>query len=117
MKKHDPLALKFLIDVMIAKEFLDIHLPFRIKNICDLNTLTIESGSYIEDDLKSHYYDVVYCLKSKDDDNSIYIYTLIDYQNSASELMPLRILRYQLAIIQKYIDKYGKNSGLPSVIL
>jgi len=61
-KKHDPLARKFLTDLSIAKEFLSTHLPTDLLEACDLDTLQIESGSYIEDDLQTHCSDIVYKL-------------------------------------------------------
>ena len=51
VKQHDALVKKFLTNLDTALDFLQIHLPAEIKNICDLSSLTIESGSYLEDDL------------------------------------------------------------------
>lgn len=114
-KQHDPLTRKFLTDVSVAREFLAIYLAPEIRAKCDFNSLKIESGSYIEDDLSIHCSDIVYQLDLINNNGSAYIYTLIEHQSSAIKLMPLRILKYQLAIIQKHLDN-NKSDKLPLVI-
>ncbi len=32
-----------------ARDFLDIHLPAELRELCDLDTLHLESGSFIEE--------------------------------------------------------------------
>ncbi len=39
--------------------------PATIKDKCDFSTLRIDSGSYIEDDLKAHVSDIVYAIDLK----------------------------------------------------
>ena len=114
-KKHDPLARKFLSDISVAKEFLSIHLAPELLAKCDLDTLQIESGSYIESDLAVHYSDIVYRLELKENKCSAFIFNLIEHQSSPDKMMPLRILRYQLAIIQKYIEDNEGTEQLPIV--
>ncbi len=120
LKQHDPLVRKHLSNIEVAKDFLDIHLPLEIKSRCDLSSVVVESGSYIDDDLKTHCSDIVYKLKllTGDQDSCIYVYTLIEHQSSPEVLMPLRILRYQLAIIQKHLDnkKVSNDHKLPLVV-
>ncbi len=60
VKKHDELSKKFLTDISTARDFLRLHLDKDIVAKCDLNTLAIESGSYIEDNLKQYASDIVY---------------------------------------------------------
>ncbi len=42
-----------------ARDFLDIHLPAELRELCDLDTLHLESGSFIEESLKGHSTDVL----------------------------------------------------------
>lgn len=115
-KQHDPLARKFLTDIDVAKEFLQIHLVPEILARCDLDTLVIEPTSYIEDDLKLHCSDVVYKIRLKNGSGYAYIYTLVEHQSSPDKLMPFRIIKYQIAIIQNHIDTYGASKPLPIVV-
>jgi predicted transposase/invertase (TIGR01784 family) len=41
---------------------------------------------------------------------------LVEHQSKAEELMPLRIIRYQIAIIQQHMDKHPKQKNLPMVV-
>ena len=77
-KKHDPLARKFLSDISVAKEFLSIHLAPELFSKCDLETLQIESGSYIEPDLAVHYSDVVYRVELVENKGTAFIFNLIE---------------------------------------
>jgi predicted transposase/invertase (TIGR01784 family) len=116
IKKHDPLARKFLTDIEIAKDFVKLHLSDKIKAKCDFDTMRIESGSYIEPDLQVHFSDVVYSVNLKKCTSSAYIYVLIEHQSAPERFMPLRILRYQLAIIQKHLDNHKMAKKLPLVV-
>lgn len=115
IRPHDPLSRKFLSNLKIAREFISIHLAPTLLEKCVLDSLKIEPGSYVEDNLKFHYSDIVYRLDLKDNKGSAYVYTLVEHQSTAEELMPLRIMKYQLAIIQKYLDTHKKATKLPIV--
>ncbi|WP_179364349.1 Rpn family recombination-promoting nuclease/putative transposase, partial [Escherichia coli] len=51
---HDAVFKQFLMHAEIARDFLEIHLPVELRELCDLNTLHLESGSFIEESLKGH---------------------------------------------------------------
>ncbi|HGJ5884366.1 Rpn family recombination-promoting nuclease/putative transposase, partial [Arsenophonus sp.] len=53
LSHHDSLFKKFLGDITIARDFLKIHLPEKLRQLCDFSTLGMESGSFIEPDLRS----------------------------------------------------------------
>ena len=56
---HDALFKQFLTHPETAKDLLDIHLPKNLRDICDLTTLKLESGSFIEDNLRPYCSDVL----------------------------------------------------------
>ncbi len=49
---HDAVFKQFLMHAETARDFLEIHLPVELRELCDLNTLHLESGSFIEESLK-----------------------------------------------------------------
>lgn len=51
---HDAVFKQFLMHAETARDFLEIHLPVELRELCDLNTLHLESGSFIEESLKGH---------------------------------------------------------------
>ena len=116
IKKHDQLSKKFLTNLPTAQEFVKIYLDQKILAKCDIKTLSIESGSYIDEKLQTRFSDVVYKIDFKNKSNCAYVYVLVEHQSSPEELMPVRILRYQLEIIQKHIDTYEVTNKLPLVV-
>nr|WP_081442337.1 Rpn family recombination-promoting nuclease/putative transposase [Citrobacter rodentium] len=61
---HDATFRQFLTQQDIARDFMEIHLPAELRTICDLSTLKLESGSFVEDDLRQYFSDVLYSLKT-----------------------------------------------------
>lgn len=109
---HDSFFKKFLGDIAIARDFLDIHLPKHLRQQCDLNTLAMCSGSFIEDDLRPHCSDMLYSLKSTQGD--AYIYCLIEHQSRPEPMMAFRLLRYSVTAMHRHLEQ--GNRQLPVVI-
>ncbi len=109
---HDGLFKAFLTTADTAKDMLEIHLPTHLKALCDLSTLKLESGSFLEDDLRPYYSDVLYSMKTECGDG--YIYALIEHQSSPDEHMAFRMFRYAIAAMQKHLD--AGNKDLPLVV-
>lgn len=61
---HDAVFKQFLCHPDTARDFLEIHLPSTLRQICNLNTLRLESGSFIEEDLRPHYSDILWSLET-----------------------------------------------------
>lgn len=61
---HDATFRQFLTQPEIARDLMQIHLPAELRAICDLSTLKLESGSFVEDDLRQCFSDVLYSLKT-----------------------------------------------------
>ncbi len=49
---HDAIFKQFLSHIDTARDFLEIHLPATLRAVCDLDTLQLASGSFIEDNLR-----------------------------------------------------------------
>lgn len=109
---HDALFKQFLTHPETARDFLDVHLPSALRQACDLNTLLLESSSFIEEDLRAYYSDVLYSLKAGQGDG--YIYALIEHQSSPDRHMGFRLMRYAIAAMQRHLD--ADNDKLPLVI-
>ncbi|WP_350307977.1 Rpn family recombination-promoting nuclease/putative transposase, partial [Photorhabdus viridis] len=43
---HDAVFKQFLSHIDTARDFLEIHLPAKLRAVCDLDTLRLESGSF-----------------------------------------------------------------------
>ena len=110
---HDATFRQFLSQPEIARDFMELHLPAELRAICDLNTLKLESGSFVEDDLRQYFSDVLYSLKTTRDEEG-YIHVLIEHQSSPDKRMAFRLLRYALAAMQRHLEAGHKS--LPLVI-
>ena len=109
---HDGLFKTFLTHTDTARDFLALHLPAELLQLCDLTTLQLESGSFIEENLRTYFADVLYSLKTTEGEG--YIYTLIEHQSSPDRHMAFRLMRYSIAAMQKHLD--AGHEQLPLVI-
>lgn len=75
---HDAVFKQFLTQADTARDFLAIHLPPALRQRCDLDTLQLESASFIEESLRAWYSDVLWSLKTASGEG--YIYVVIEHQ-------------------------------------
>ncbi|EPR9734487.1 Rpn family recombination-promoting nuclease/putative transposase [Enterobacter bugandensis] len=109
---HDATFRQFLTQPDIARDFMEIHLPAELRSVCDLSTLKLESGSFVEEDLRQYFSDVLYSLKTTAGDG--YIHVLIEHQSTPDKHMAFRLIRYAVAAMQRHLEAGHKK--LPLVI-
>lgn len=109
---HDAVFKHLLSQRATARDFLLIHLPPHLREQCNLGTLRLESGSFIEEDLRASHSDILYSLKTRSGEG--YIYILIEHQSSPDRHMAFRLMRYAIAAMQRHLDKGHRQ--LPLVI-
>lgn len=103
---HDRYFRALMAKPEVAQEFFEKHLPDKIKNIVDLKSLQLQHNSYVDNDLHEQVVDLLY---SADFSGlSGYIYVLVEHQSEPEKLMPFRMLKYMVAIMEDYL---GKTSG------
>lgn len=109
---HDAFFKQLMSHVETARDFLQIHLPAALLHYCNLKTLTLTSGSFIEENLRASHSDMLYALKTQN--GAGYIYCLIEHQSSPDPQMSFRLMRYAIAAMQQHLDAGHKT--LPLVI-
>lgn len=109
---HDAAFRQFLAQPNVARDFMELHLPENLLAVCDLSTLKLESGSFVEDDLRQYFSDVLYSLKTSAGDG--YIHVLVEHQSSPDKHMAFRLIRYAIAAMQRHLEAGHKK--LPLVI-
>ena len=114
---HDAVFKHLLSHRATAKDFLDIHLLAPLRALCNLNTLQLESGSFIDDELRASHSDILYSLQTQAGEG--YIYLLIEHQSSADRHMAFRLMRYAIAAMQRHLDKghTAAAAGYPPAVL
>lgn len=78
-----------------------------------MNTLKLESGTFVEDDLRQYASDILWSMKTTTGDDG-YIHLLLEHQSSADKNMAFRQLRYAVAAMQRHLEAGHKK--LPLVI-
>lgn len=109
---HDAAFKAFLTHPDTARDFIELHLPAELQAVCDLSTLKLESGSFVEESLRAYYSDMLYSLKTAAGDG--YIHVLIEHQSTPDRHMAFRLMRYAVAAMQRHLDAGHKK--LPLVI-
>ncbi|HAU4329218.1 Rpn family recombination-promoting nuclease/putative transposase [Citrobacter freundii] len=99
---HDALFKTFLKYPETARDFIEIHLPSRLRTLCDLTTLELKPASFIEENLRAYYSDVLWSMKTSEGDG--YIYVVIEHQSSPDIHMAFRLMRYAIAAMQSHLD-------------
>ncbi|MCK7068969.1 Rpn family recombination-promoting nuclease/putative transposase [Enterobacter bugandensis] len=110
---HDAAFRQFLANPDVARDFMQIHLPAKLQALCDLSSLKLESGTFVEDDLRQYASDILWSMKTTSGDDG-YIHLLLEHQSSADKNMAFRQLRYAVAAMQRHLDAGHKK--LPLVI-
>jgi predicted transposase/invertase (TIGR01784 family) len=105
---HDALVKKAMEDIDTARELLEEYLPTEFKSLIDLSTLAIEKESYVEHHLKKKFSDMVYSVKTKNDKKA-FVYCLLEHQATSDHYIALRLWRYSLLLLERYVK--DKNKG------
>lgn len=111
---HDRVFKAVMSDPNAMRDLLDVHLPAQWRERCDLNTLKLQPGSFIEPDLKAYYSDILYRVNI-DGGDSGYIYVTVEHQSRADALIAFRLMRYAIAAMQQHITQH-KSKTVPVVI-
>jgi conserved hypothetical protein (putative transposase or invertase) len=109
---HDALFKTFMSHPETVGDFLGIHLPAELLALCDLKTLKLASGSFIDESLRASYSDVLWSLQTCDGVG--YVYALIEHQSSPDKHMAFRLMRYAFAAMQRHLE--AGHDTLPLVI-
>jgi len=111
--KHDQLFKKAMENPIVAKEFFDAHLPKNIRALVDTNSLKLEKDSFIEQNLKNSFSDVLFTARF--DNKDAYLYILLEHQSTPDHFMTFRILKYMISICTRHMTLNPGAKHLPLV--
>ena len=99
-------------DKDVAQDFLKHYLSAQIANVVDLNYLTKENNSFVDERFKESFTDMLYRTKINGEDG--YIYFLFEHKSYQDPLVILQLLRY---IVRIWEEKYDRKANrLPIII-
>lgn len=110
---HDALFKQFLTHPDNARDFFSAHLPADILPLCDLSTLRLESGSFVDRQLRQLHSDVLYSVQTTQGEG--YIYCLIEHQSRPDPLMGFRLMYYAMSAMANHL-KTSADATLPLVV-
>ena len=58
---------------------MEIHLPKDLRELCDLDSLKLESASFVDEKLRALHSDILWSVKTREGDG--YIYVVIEHQS------------------------------------
>ena len=106
---HDAVFKRFLRHPETATDFLTLYLPEAIRQRCDFSTLRLQSASFIDEDLRAWYSDVLWSVQTTC--GTGYVYVVIEHQSSPDSHMAFRLMRYAIAAMQRHLDAGHKNAA------
>ena len=109
---HDKYFRTMLSNKDIAKDFLEWHLPSFIKDRVDLDSVETKKDSFVDNNFKKLETDILFSLNFNNEPG--YIYTLVEAQKKPDKYMPLRLLKYLIAIMEHHI-KNNEDKKLPTI--
>jgi len=111
--QSDALFKKILSKPESAKDFLTYYVPEKLLKQLDLSTIIVQPESYIEENLKKSFSDIVYEIKTKTKE-SAFIYVLLEHQSKPDRWMALRLWQYMLRLCERHKSN-KKTAPLPLV--
>jgi predicted transposase/invertase (TIGR01784 family) len=109
---HDRFFKMAMSDKRVAREFFDAHLPEEIRQVVELDQLELQPTSYIDDMRQETINDMLF--KAQISGHDAYLYLIVDHQSSPDWLMPFRVLKYTVNIIDQHL-KDKTNKQLPFI--
>lgn len=112
---HDTFTRTMLSDKKVAADIFNAYLPADMLALIDLDHIELQPRSHIDAFGDERILDISY--KAKMADKDCYLTLLIEHQSIPLRLMPLKILRYSLNILEQHIEteksKKGRNYEKP----
>jgi len=112
-KPHDGLFKSSMMNIRVATDFFEGHLPPAILQKTDLATLQPTNHSFTDEGLSSKESDLVY--KVQINKRDAFIYLLCEHQSTIDQHMALRILTYVLRIFTMHTKQNPSKKYLPIV--
>ncbi len=108
---HDKFFKKTFGDVAVAKDFLNNYLPQKIMGIIDIETLEPQKDSYIDEELKEGFSDLLF--RANINKREGYLYLLFEHKSYPSRDIAFQLLKYTVRV---WDTKIGETGQLPVII-
>jgi predicted transposase/invertase (TIGR01784 family) len=110
---HDLFFRETFSRVEIAHDFIENYLPAEVVAALDLDTLELQKGSFVDEELREHFSDLLYRVQQQNGDEAN-VYLLLEHKSSPDVLVAFQLLRYMVRIWER--AQREKVRPLPPVI-
>lgn len=109
---HDVAFKQLLSEPEILRDFMQLHLPAHLQDICDLSTLRQEQGILDDEDSGAGFSDMLYAVDTTA--GEAYILVRIEYQSPPDPRMAFRLMSCAVEVMQGHMN--AGHEYLPLVI-
>lgn len=109
---HDRLVKRLLSVPAIAKGVLSLYLPNDVLKITDLDKLSLQRDSFIDDEHRAFAADLLFKTSFQKEEG--YIWILLEHQSTDDPWLPVRIFKY-IGTIWEHLRKTTKSSKIPLI--
>src|SRR5262245_20046379 len=81
----------------------------------DLGTLAPVEGSFVDEGLRASSADLLFSVGLRGGGSGL-VYVLFEHQSTLDALMPLRLLRYQTRIWERYAAAHPNEAKVPPIV-
>ena len=97
---HDKFFKETFTRLEVARDFFANYLPEGVTTVLNLDTLALQSGSFIDPDLQEQFADLLYRV-ALHDDSEAYLYILLEHKSYPDLQTPFQLLRYLVRIWER----------------
>lgn len=112
LNPHDRFTRAMMTNQKVIREFFESHLPDNIKNVLDFSSILPQKDSFVDDKLRLQIADLVYEVKFNGSPG--FIYLLLEHASTPDKLLPFRMIKYMLAIMDQHLKK-TQSGKLPFI--
>src|SRR2546427_1236244 len=113
---HDRIVRAVLSDVAEATSFLQRHLPQEVSQALHWSTLTLLESSFVDEDLRASEADFLYEIERVSDEESVWIYVLLEHQSTPDRWMRFRLLQYCCRIWEMSVRAHPDQRELRAIV-
>ena len=99
---HDRYFREIFSDPVVAQDLLRNYLPSQVVESLDLTTLVLQKESFIDEDLRQHFTDLLYTVQQRNGAPA-QVYILFEHKSYPDRLTSFQLLRYLVRIWERML--------------
>lgn len=100
---HDRYIRSMMSHPKVVQEFFETNLPTKVREAIDFSSIELQKDSFIDDKLRLQIADLLYSVNFQGEPG--YIYLLLEHASKPDRLLPFRMLKYMVAIMEHHLTK------------